>query len=144
MIAMRQDVTGRVVALHRTYLAHDGSGKAPVASQRMDLGPSKGSAIRLSLTAEELLIGEGIETVLSVMQVTGMPGWAAGSAVALRGLVLPPQVRRTTILVDGDDEGEGAARATASRWIAEDRRVKFARAPRGKDFNDLLIEESQQ
>src|SRR5262249_27412395 len=70
MVAMRQDVTGKVVACHRTFLNWDGSGKAPVVPVRMDLGPTKGSAIRLSSVAEEILVGEGIETVLSAMQVT--------------------------------------------------------------------------
>jgi hypothetical protein len=144
MVAVRKDVSGKIVALHRTYLAHDGSGKAPVQPQRMDLGPSKGSAIRLSPTTEEILLGEGIETVLSAMQLTGMPGWAAGSAMALRLLVLPPTVRRVIILVDGDDEGEHASQAAAARWFYEDREVKLARAGRDKDFNDLLLEESRK
>jgi hypothetical protein len=140
MVVERTNSAGDVVALHRTFLTEDGA-KAPVDPVRKDLGRSTGTAIRLSGRAEELLIAEGIETVLSVMQTMNMPGWAAGSAWALRMLVLPPQVQRITILVDGDDEGERAACAACARWTAEGRVVKLARAPRGKDFNDLLMEQ---
>jgi hypothetical protein len=140
MVVERTNSAGDVVALHRTFLTEDGA-KAPVEPVRKDLGRSTGTAIRLSGRAEELLIAEGIETVLSVMQTMNMPGWAAGSAWALRMVVLPPWVRRVTILVDGDAEGEHAACAACARWTAEGRVVKLARAPRGKDFNDLLMEQ---
>ena len=71
LVAERRDASGRLVALHRTFLRHDGSGKAQTDPVRMDLGPAKGTAIRLSPVSDELLIGEGIETTLSVMQSTG-------------------------------------------------------------------------
>jgi putative DNA primase/helicase len=96
--------------------------------------------LAVSPIAEELMVGEGIETTLSVIQETGRPGWAAGSAVMLRHLDLPKEVQSITILADGDDPGERAARAAAYRWTAEGRSVWIARAPPGKDFNDVLIE----
>jgi putative DNA primase/helicase len=141
MIGVRKNVAGEVVALHRTYLRFDGQGKAPVEPPRMDLGSTMGTAVRLGPLAAELVVGEGIETVLSVMQVAGKSGWAAGSAIALRKLELPPEVRRVVVLVDGDPAGESASAAAASRWKIEGRAVELARAPQGKDFNDLLIEE---
>jgi hypothetical protein len=39
-----------------------------------------------------LVVGEGIETVASVMVATGYAGWAALSTSGLAGLVLPPNV----------------------------------------------------
>jgi putative DNA primase/helicase len=143
MVALRHDVNGHEAALHRTFLSRDGLGKAPVDPPRLDLNPTKGTAIRLAPVANELLLGEGIESVLSAMQPTGKPGWAAGSAVALRNLELPPEVKSVIILVDGDDAGECASAAAASRWMIEGRKVRLARAPKGKDFNDLLIEDSK-
>jgi hypothetical protein len=143
MVAERTGVKGIWVAIHRTYLRHDGHGKAPIEPPRMDFGPARGSAIRLAPVADELLIGEGIETTLSAMQATGWPGWAAGSAVAMRRLVLPPEVRKVCLLADGDDTGAAATLATAARWLAEGRVVRIARAPPGKDFNDVLIEEAR-
>lgn len=140
MVAERRDVSGALTAIHRTFLDWDKPRKAPVEPQRMDLGPTAGTAIRLSAVAEELTVAEGIETALSVIQASGQPGWAAGSAKALELLILPPEVRRVTIAADGDEPGERAARRAAARWAGEGRDVKIARAPRGKDFNDLLME----
>jgi hypothetical protein len=139
MVAERLDAKGRVAAIHRTFLRYDGSGKINAEPQRADLGPAKGTAIRLSPVSEELLIGEGIETTLSAMQATGRPGWAAGSAGALPLMVLPPEVRSVTILVDGDDAGEKDAAWARRRWLGEGRCVKLWRAPKGYDFNDVLM-----
>lgn len=139
MVAKRTDVTGRVVAIHRTYLAREGSGKASVTPQRMDLGGGSGGAIRLAPVADELMIGEGIETTLSAMQMCGLPGWAAGSALAIRQLSLPAEVKAVILLVDNDLAGKNASSAAAQRWLREGRRVWKARSSSGNDFNDLLI-----
>jgi putative DNA primase/helicase len=128
-------------AVHRTYLDGGGRGKAPIQPDRMSLGPIGGGVVRLAGSTDGLMIGEGIETCLSAMQATGRPAWSALSAVGLRSLDLPLSVREITILADGDDAGEAAARVAAARWISDGRRVRIARAPTGKDFNDVLIEE---
>ena len=115
--------------------------EAPITPNKMDLGAAKGTALRLAPVAEELLVGEGIETTLSAMQLDGgHPGWAAGSAMALRLMVLPPAVSSVIILADGEEAGRHAARAAAARWLGEGRRVRIAYAPEGKDFNDVLQE----
>ena len=143
MVAERTNVEGRVVAVHRTFLAHTAAAKAPIDPVRMDLGKVRGTAIRLSPVAEELLVGEGIETTLSAIQITGRPGWAAGSAAMMRELELPASVKTVIILADGDDPGEQAAISSARRWLREGRRVKIVRAPRGSDFNDVLRSNSR-
>ena len=140
MVALvTRDIDGQAVAVHRTFLAPDGSGKAPVDPQKMMLGPCRGGAVRLAAAAEQLLVGEGIETCLAAMQATGSPVWAALSTPGLRTLDLPPEVREVTILADGDDPGEEAARCAALRWAREGRRARIARPPRGLDFNDVLL-----
>ena len=128
----------RPVAIHRTWLAPDGNGKAPVEPAKMMLGPCRGGAVRLAPFAQPLLVGEGIETTLAAMQATGHCGWAALSASGLRSHDLPEEARDIIILADGDDAGTAAANAAASRWHREDRRVRIAQAPTGTDFNDLL------
>lgn len=139
MVALVADgVLGRPVAVHRTFLARDGSGKAPVTPQRMMLGPCRGGAVRLAEPEEVLMVGEGIETCLAAMVATGRPAWAALSTSGLRSLDLPENVREVIVLADGDDAGEAAARDCALRWAREGRDVRIARAPRGRDFNDLL------
>ena len=127
------------LAIHRTFLAHDGAGKAPVDPHKMMLGPCRGGAVRLGVPGEVLMVGEGIETCLAAMQATGHPAWAALSTSGLRTLDLPDTARNMIVLADGDDPGEAAARDCAWRWKREGRRVRIAHPPRGLDFNDLLV-----
>ena len=101
------------LAIHRTFLARDGAGKAPVDPQKMMLGPCRGGAVRLAEPGDVLMVGEGIETCLAAMQATGHPAWAALSTSGLRALDLPKDVRDVIVLADGDDPGEAAARECA-------------------------------
>src|SRR5262249_4325495 len=135
------------LAIHRTFLARDGSDKAPVDPQKMMLGSCGGGVVRLAnadlsehLFAENdvLMVGEGIETCLAAMQATGYHAWAALSPSGLRALELPEDVRDVIVLADGDAAGEAAARDCAWRWKRQGRRVRIARPPQGMDFNDML------
>jgi hypothetical protein len=132
-------VDGFSRAIHRTYLAPDGKGKAAASPQRAMLGPCRGGVVRLAQANESVMVGEGIETCFAAMQATGKPAWAALSTSGLRTLDLPLSIRDITILADGDDAGEAAAKHAAARWVSEGRRVRIARPPGGKDFNDLLL-----
>jgi putative DNA primase/helicase len=129
------------LAIHRTFLAAGGKGKAPVDQSKMMKGPCSGGAVRLADTHSNgpLMIGEGIETCLAAMQAKDYPAWAALSTSGLRALDLPVAVRDLIVLADGDDAGESAARECASRWVREGRRVQIARPPQGFDFNDMLL-----
>ena len=127
------------LGIHRTFLARDGAGKAPVDPQKMMLGPCRGGAVRLAPLGNVLMVGEGIETCIAAMQATGYSAWAALSTSGLRTLDLPKDVRDVIVLADGDDAGEAAARDCAWRWKREGRRVRIARPPWGFDFNDLLM-----
>jgi hypothetical protein len=60
--------TGSPIAVHRTFLAEDGNGKAPVAPAKMMLGPCCGGAVRLGTPTDVLMIGEGIETCIAAMR----------------------------------------------------------------------------
>ena len=135
---VRRGRDGQPIGIHRTFLRHDGAGKAPVEPTRMMLGPCRGGAVQLAAPGEVLLIGEGIETCLAAMQATGLLAWAALSTSGLRSLDLP-KVAEVIILADGDEAGEAAARSAARRWRLEKRRVRIAHAPQGYDFNDLLL-----
>jgi len=140
IVALVTDATDTPVGVHRTFIARDGSAKAPVSPARMSLGPIRGGAVRLAPAAKKIIVGEGIETVLSVMQRTGTPGWAALSTSGLKTLVLPRLVEEVVILADADDPGEDAAQDAAGRWTRDGRRVRIARPPYGyNDFNDVLM-----
>jgi putative DNA primase/helicase len=131
------------VAIHRTWIAVDGSAKASFRVPRMALGPVGGAAIRLAPAGETLVVAEGVETAASVMAATGLPAWAAISAGGIEKLILPPLPLAAAVLVAADNDRSGtgirAARTAAERWVAEGRHVRIALPPvLGSDFNDAL------
>ena len=132
-------IDGTPQAVHRTFLARDGSCQAPVAPVKMMLGPCRGGAVRLGESSDILMIGEGIETCLAAMQATGIPAWAALSTSGMRALDLPDGLRDVIVLADGDKPGAAAARHCGLRWVRRGLRVRIARAPRGLDFADMLL-----
>jgi putative DNA primase/helicase len=139
MVALVGDgETGEALAVHRTFLARDGQGKAPVDPPKMMLGPCRGGVVRLGEPGDVLMVGEGIETCLAAMQATRKPAWAALSTSGLRSLDLPRATAKVIVLADGDEPGEAAAQLCARRWQREGRSVRIARPPSGMDFNDLL------
>jgi len=140
MVALvTKGIDGTPIAVHRTFLTQDGSGKAPVDPQKMMLGPCRGGAVRLAEPGDVLMVGEGVETCLSAMQSNGEAAWAALSTSGMRSLDLPATLTNVIVLADGDEAGEAAARDCALRWKREGRRVRIARPPEAMDFNDLLV-----
>ena len=132
---------GAVFGVHRTWLDPRRPAKAEVASPRKALGRVYGLAVRFGMPADRvapLLVGEGIETVLSL--VTAVPeitAAAALSAGSLGAFSPPPACRRLVIARDNDPEGELAALRLARRCA----RAGVAAAiivPEGGDFNDDL------
>jgi hypothetical protein len=144
MLARVVNCDDELVAVHRTYLSRDGTNKAAIDKdcQRLSLGPTSGGVVRLAPYQSDrpLITGEGIETVLSLMQLRDLPGWAGVSSSILKSLVLPTFVRQVLIAVDHDRNGAGerAARAAAQRWVGEGRRVWLAKPRAFGDWNDVL------
>lgn len=132
----------RVVAVHRTYLKPDGSGKADVEPSKAMLGPVKSAAVRLAPAGERLAIAEGIETALSILQSTDLPVWAGLSASGIEDLILPPLPLASEVVLcsDNDPRGLQAADVAAERFSRQGRRVWICAPPDpGSDFNDLLL-----
>jgi putative DNA primase/helicase len=149
MVAVIRDAKGETIGLHRTWLAPDGAGKAPVKNNRKMLGRASGGAVRLSASADGLLaLAEGIETALAVMTACPhIPVWAALSASNLEEIELPSGIARVIILADHDASGTGqrAAEAAAFRLYRQGCRVFIASPPQeGDDFNDLLCRAGAQ
>jgi hypothetical protein len=144
MLALLRDAAGRPVAVHRTFLAPGGAGKAPVDPARMTLGPVAGAAVRLREAGPRLVVAEGTETALAAGALLGAPAWAAVSAGNLRdALELPATVREAVVAADRDAPGLAAAEAAARRWRAH-RAVKIAKPHRaGADFADLYAERAR-
>jgi hypothetical protein len=134
-----------VQGVHITYLTAAGVGKANVQPAKRMRGPVGGGAVRLAHAAHSLVVAEGIETALSVQQATGVPAWAALSAVGIENLVLPspPLAANIVIAADNDPRGLQAAETAARRFVAEGRRVRIALPPEPHaDFNDALRAEA--
>ena len=116
---------GAVLGVQRTWLDPRSPAKAGVASPRKALGRIYGHAVRFGRPADgaSLLVGEGIETVLSL--VTAVPeitAAAALSAGSLGAFAPPPGVARLVIARDNDMEGEQAADAPRPALRAGGRR----------------------
>jgi putative DNA primase/helicase len=145
MVAAVHHAEHGLVAVHRTWLAIDGSGKATLNPERMTHGPIGGAGVHLGELRpnKPLVIAGGIESALSATELLDAPAWAALSAIGIERLVLPADARDIVIAIDRDRDGFGerAARRAAARWAGEGRRVRLVIPDRvGSDPNDLLRE----
>ena len=130
-----------VPAVHRTFLAPDGGGKAEVDPPKAMLGGVHGGAVRLIQGQGPLVVAEGVETALSLAcGLLDGPAtiWAALSTSGLRGLHLPNQPGALIVASDGDEPDQAAAYALADRASALGWEVSMLAAPEGRDWNDVL------
>ena len=133
---------GAITGVQRTWLDPRSPAKAGVANPRKALGRVYGLAVRFGVPADDvaLVVGEGIETVLSL--VTAVPeitAAAALSAGSLGAFAPPPGIARLVIARDNDEDGALAAERLAMRCA----RLGIAATvvvPAGNDFNDDLVE----
>ena len=128
-----------ITGVQRTWLDPRSPARADVAAPRKALGRVYGHAVRFGRPADVLLVGEGIETVLSV--VTAVPEIAAAAALSagsLGAFAPPPGVARLVIARDNDPEGERAAERLARR-CARAGVAALVIVPEGGDFNDDLV-----
>ena len=129
-----------VTGVHRTWLDPCEPAKADLPRPRKALGRVHGLAVRFGdPAAATLLVGEGIETVLSI--VTALPGTIAAAALSagsLGAFAPPPGTARLVIARDNDPEGQRAAERLARR-CARAGVATLILAPQGDDFNDELV-----
>ncbi|MDE0407717.1 MAG: toprim domain-containing protein, partial [Alphaproteobacteria bacterium] len=129
-----------IAGVHRTWLDPREPAKAPLARPRKALGCIHGLAVRFGdSAADTLLVGEGIETVLSI--VTAMPDTVAAAALSagsLGAFAPPPGLARLVIARDNDPEGERAAERLARRCASAGIAALIV-TPEGGDFNDDLV-----
>jgi putative DNA primase/helicase len=158
MIAPITDiVTGELVAIQKTALTEEGK-----KIERRNLGPVAGDGFRGAIRLIEaddakLVIAEGVETALSVLQV-GMPalgaaagGWSIWSVLDVNGMKSFPVlggVEQLMIIADNDVSGTGQAAAAdcMARWEKAGKRACRVIPPEapgheargGTDLNDCL------
>ena len=148
MVAAVSDNEGKVQAVHRTFLEKDGEtwDKASrlTGKPRWMLGPTLGYGVRFGTLRDDgvLVVGEGIETVLSVLEFRSeLPGVACGSAAHLAGFEPPEETRRLFIAADRGEAGMNAADQLQERCKERGIEVIVAPPPEGmNDWNDALQE----
>lgn len=138
MVALVTSLAGRFAGIQRTYLTPDGR-KAQVRGAKLSLGRVAGGAIRLAPAATELVVTEGAEDGLTLLQELDRPVWVAAGASMLPAMQFPAVVRAIVIGADGDAAGEAAARKAAEVFSTRGLAVRIMRPAKGfKDFNQQL------
>ena len=134
---------GVLTGVQRTWLDPRTPAKAEVAHPRKALARIHGLAVRFgNIPADSvatLLVGEGIETVLSM--ITAVPSIAAAAALSagsLGAFAPPTGITRLVIARDNDSEGERAAERLA-RGCAQVGIEADVIVPERGDFNDDLV-----
>ena len=129
-----------IVGVHRTWLDPRQPAKAAVSFPRKTLGRVHGHAVRFGATdAGTLLVGEGIETVLSM--VTAVPAFTAAAALSAGGLgafTPPAGIDRLVVARDNDAAGESAALRLRRRCAAMGVDCTVVVSQAG-DFNEDLV-----
>jgi len=139
LLAAVRDVSGALRGIQRTWLAPSGV-KARLDDPRRSLGHLHGNGVWLRREdrghpSNTLLIGEGVETVLSLREAIPAGAFVAAlSASHLAGFTLPSWVRHLVIIRDNDPAGIRAARTLTARAAVAGISVTILR-PVLKDFN---------
>lgn len=121
ILKLMRNRLGQVCAVHRTYLAPDGYGKAPVDNPKKMMGKpelvsARTIAVRLGKPRGGVIAAaEGFETALAVRAFTGFPCWSTYSSTILRLFTPPDGVVGVHFFGDLDRSGDGqdAARTRA-------------------------------
>ena len=138
LLAAVTDLDGAVTGVLRTWLARDGSDKAPLATPRRSLGHLLGHGVRLGQATDALAAGEGLETMLSLRVVLpALPIVAALSATHLAAFIPPSGLRRLYIARDNDRVGRRAAEMLGARAHAGGIEA-LVLTPHWDDFNTDL------
>jgi hypothetical protein len=138
---MRNVLTDEPTGIHRIALTSDAR-----KIDRWTLG--RVGAVKLWPAGPQLVVGEGIETVLAAAtripfeDAPLRPAWALGSSTPLGQLPVLSGVERLILLIDHDTAGITAADFCTNRWSRAKRTVvRLMPDDAGADFNDLVMPE---
>ncbi len=146
LIARISDADDRLTAVELTYLETNGLPANGLRLARKTVGQvPPGAAVRLSPTAEYMLVGEGVVTTLSAMDRFGLPGWALMAANNLAAWRPPASVRRVLIAADRGPVGETAAARLRRRLVRDGLEVGVSwPAPPFGDWNEVAVAAASQ
>jgi CHC2 zinc finger/Toprim domain len=139
---MRNATTDVPTGIHRVALTPN----ADKIERRMF---GRAGVVKLWPATDQLVIGEGIETVLAAatrIPYRGAPlrpAWAALSSGALGSFPVLPNIEKLILLVDNDINGVSQTKAACctERWNRAGRNVEKLMPKRpDTDFNDIIME----
>ncbi|MCC4253327.1 MAG: toprim domain-containing protein [Pseudomonadota bacterium] len=128
------------IAIHRTFLSTEASGKAAFEKPKRALGALGESAVRLfAPVSGKLGLAEGIESAMSAYALTGIPVWATLGNERFGLVSVPESVAELHLFVDHDAGGELAASRGAAANAREGRTIHVRKpSSRDTDWNDEL------
>jgi len=131
-IARVTDLSGTITAVqHRLPIKH------PITEGWL----SSGEAIHAAeCLGEDLALAEGLETALSVIQLTHLPCWATCGAKRLPYIKIPSYVRNLHIFMEHDEAGIACSHKALDVYVAQGFNVRLVPTTdkRWKDANDIL------
>ncbi len=153
MLACITAPDGGFAAVHRTYLATDGSGKAPVENPKLTLGTYRGGCIRLwrgksrkplrdAEMGEPVVVTEGIEDGLTVaLEMPELRVLVTVSLSNMANVALPQAIGEVIIMAQNDPPGSPAEKAlylAIEGFQRQRKKVRIARFDRAyaKDANE--------
>ena len=138
LLAAVHDNDGKFMAVNRIWIDRKGGGLAHIPSPKKALGHLLGHAVRFGYPRDILIVGEGVETILSLK--TARPDIAMAAALSanhLAALIPPSHIKHLIIARDNDKAGEKAAVTLAER-VCTSGITSYDFVSYGKDFNDDL------
>lgn len=148
LLSTIRNPNGKPCNLHQTFITLDGE-KAPVPKRkkqraRIHDAPISGGGLQLCPPVPIIGVGEGLETVASVMQALGLPSWGLLNS-SMMGNWLPPIGTRVVLgWEDPDEAGIKAGMALAERLKSMG--IKYIPVNPiehgfeiGEDWNDVLL-----
>lgn len=145
LFKVTENPTSPITAIHRIYIAKDGSRKAKINNQKMALGSIQGAGIWFGDPGPKLAIVEGPENALSI-RVLGFPFVACTiNATNFSNLTIPKYVKEIVLLPDPDKAGRENAHKAVKAYGRSDATIKIVFPPEKKlengklaDWNDIL------
>jgi hypothetical protein len=134
MVALLRDIdSNEPVGIHRTFLDRNTARKI----DRKMLGTAKNAAIIFDEPTTKLVIGEGVESVMSA-RAEGLfgPCWAMGSSGAVKVFPVLKSIRTLTILEENDQTSQSDVSVCMKRYRGAGRSVEIVTPTVGSDFND--------
>jgi putative DNA primase/helicase len=148
LVSLITNSSGKGISYHLTYTHRQKKLKCSSPKKIMTpLGTIKGCYVELYPVEEHICVAEGIETALSIHDLTGLPVISALNAQNLAALSLPSVVKKVEIWGDNDASycGQRASYSLAEQLTRKGIEVIVHIPPEvGKDWLDTLNESQSE